>query len=283
MKRTFLFTLLLAVIGVLPSCKKEPSKPTSQITFGDTTGMIVVEYDSTLFRYYNPYEQFYPNPYEVWDCSRCDTFVDLNNDGNPDIFFHLHYGEMWPHDDISNTEYFSISRNSESLIYGCINDNDNPSFLCDQATCDVYLHKDSTVLQKNDTTIIVIEHFYNYKPMAESDHYSHTFTMYNIIHQSNAGEQLTENKHFECIPRSIYTFPFSCEAYDRYSNDTIYYEAYYDIDKPSFNFPLDEEKYIGFRFRENDGKYKLGWIKIKLISQPDGTNRLKVFETAIQK
>ena len=74
-----------------------------------------------------------------------------------------------------------------------------------------------------------------------------------------------------------------------YSNDpypigqnTIRYSTIIEEESCS-NFPLDIENYIGFKTTDNSGDEKLGWIKFKLISQPDGTHRLRLLESAIQE
>lgn len=38
-----------------------------------------------------------------------------------------------------------------------------------------------------------------------------------------------------------------------------------------------------FTNKTTEGKIKLGWLKIILVSQPDGTHRMRLLETAIQK
>ena len=50
-----------------------------------------------------------------------------------------------------------------------------------------------------------------------------------------------------------------------------------------WNFPTDEEKYIGFKFTIN-GKSRLGWLKIKLHPTWGGSVvNTELIETAIQK
>ena len=277
MKKSLLFAFLLATICIVPQCKKDPSgqnvEPiTDKITFGDTVGMHVVKYDSTFFRYYTPHEEMYPT-FEI-DILTCDTFLDFNNDGNEDIHFSSGQGKFWLFQEVYNDEYFSIRSISNSTILG--------DLYCDQVSCDVYRHSDTTILQTNDTTVVVVEHFNNYKPISESDPNLYTYKT-SIIHPCNAGDQLSKDAYFDRHPRPVYTFPYEAYGEEYHTNDTIYYQATYDIDNPSFDFPLDEEKYIGFKIREKDGANKLGWLKIKLISKPDGTHRLRLLETAIQK
>ena len=265
--------MALAAISLLPSCKKDPV--TNTITFGDTRGMDVVEYDSTFFRYYTHHGDLDPT-IEI-NYLGCDTILNLNNDGYEDILISSRQGRFWPFQDVLNDEYFSIRSTSNSVILG-----NSCRFYCDQVVCDVYRHSDTTILHKNDTTIIVVEHFNNYKPISESDPFLHTYKT-NIIHLCNAGDQLSKDVFFEGHPRPVYKYPFDVYGEEYHSNDTIYYKATYVIDDPSFNFPLDEEKYVGFVIREEDGTHRLGWLKILLVSQPDGTHRMRLLETAIQK
>lgn len=274
MKKILLFAIALAAICLMPSCKKDPV--TNTITFGDTRDMDVVEYNSTFFRYYTHHGDLDPT-IEI-NYLRCDTILDFNNDGYEDILFSSSQGEFWPFHDVLNDEYFSIRRVSHSVILG----NSSCRFYCDQVACDIYRHSDTTILHNNDTTIFVVEHFNNYKPITAFDPFQHTYKT-NIIHLCNAGDQLSKDAFFEEHPRPLYTYPFEVYGEEYHSNDTIYYQATYNIDNPSFNCPLDEEKYVGFVIREEDGTRRLGWLKILLVSQPDGTHRMRLLETAIQK
>ena len=60
----FLIVLAMIAIGIISSCKKDPS-PTDGIVFGQTNGMIVTTYDSIM---------------EYYDASR-PLVLDLNGDG----------------------------------------------------------------------------------------------------------------------------------------------------------------------------------------------------------
>ena len=46
MKKALFFALALAAICIIPSCKKNPAQ--TKVVFGDTHGMSVTSYDSTL-------------------------------------------------------------------------------------------------------------------------------------------------------------------------------------------------------------------------------------------
>jgi len=276
MKKAILFALALAVIGIIPSCTKEPEVSNNPITFGDTTNMYVVKYDSSFLAYYKPYQDWSPYDYVLPNYVRSEASIDLDNDGTDDVLIESGGGEYWPF--CSTNEYFSIHVCSSTFIRS----NSSIRFYCDKVTCDVYRHSDTTILYIGDTTIMVTEIFNNYKPISESDTYSHSFGE-DIYHPFNAGDQLPTEGFYLSGARAVYQFPCENDGFDRHSNDTIYYSAMYDIDDPSFNFPLDKEKYIGFLIEDYGVPNKYGWIKFILISQPDGTHRLRLLETAIQK
>ena len=56
-----------------------------------------------------------------------------------------------------------------------------------------------------------------------------------------------------------------------------------DIDgrEGCFNFPMNEEIYIGFKYNDED-RYRLGWIKFIIVSY-NGYVFVKSLETAIQQ
>ena len=73
MKKTLLFTLALAAICILPSCKKDPAQ--TKVVFGDSKGMTVTSYEGiSLVNQYG---------HNSWG-----YYVDLNNDGQQDVQFY---------------------------------------------------------------------------------------------------------------------------------------------------------------------------------------------------
>ena len=57
---------------------------------------------------------------------------------------------------------------------------------------------------------------------------------------------------------------------------------YHTIAKDDYDrFPLDEEKYVGFRFIDAD-RFRQGWMKIMLYNN-EGNYFVKLLETAIQE
>ena len=73
MKKSLLIVLALAVICIIPSCKKDTAK--YKVVFGNTHGMSVTSYDST----------FHPEQYGHYSWG---YFIDLNNDRKDDVQFH---------------------------------------------------------------------------------------------------------------------------------------------------------------------------------------------------
>lgn len=279
MKKILLFALALTAICCMTSCKKSHWGK-KYITFGDTKNMIVVEYDSTFLRYYFHQEE---DPTSEDNDLICDTSLDLDDDGYDDLFFYSRFGNSWLdfYFNSINEEYLSITNCHYSNITGSLYWSSSTSYITafysDIVYTDYYWYTDTTVLHHDDTTILVIENYCNVFKTSNNNGGYPTYT----FHLSNAGDQLFEDERFESRPRPLYAYPFEAYGEDYTSNDTIYYQATYVIDT-SFDFPLDEEKYIGF-FLETNGSEKLGWIKIKLESQPDGTHRMRLLETAIQE
>lgn len=73
MKKSLFLALALAIICIMPSCKKDPAQ--TKVVFGDSKGMTVTSYDSSpLVQQYGHFSWGY--------------FVDLNNDGQNDIQFY---------------------------------------------------------------------------------------------------------------------------------------------------------------------------------------------------
>lgn len=273
MKKTLFLTLAIVTICIMASCTKDFNWFTNKITFGDTKDMDVVVYDSTFLSYSNPY----PDEPVTVNWLSCRNSIDIDYDGTEDIEFESYGGNFWPFEYVSTDEYFSIHQSFRSNIIGR-----NAKFYCDQVYVDDYWHSDTTILHSNDTIIAIIEDFDYHKPSSASDIYIRTYQTC-VFHPCNAGDQLSEKDFFSPGARPVYTSPYTAYGSEYFINDTLYYRATYCFDDPSFDFPFDEEKYIGLIIKTDDGKKKLGWLKIKLVSHPDGTHRMRLLETAIQK
>lgn len=270
MKKTLFLALAIASICIMPSCGKDFDWFTNKITIGDTENMHVVAYDTTFLSYSNPYQG------EPINWLSCYNYVDFDYDEIGDIILESYGGNFWPFEYVTNDEYFSFRQRFTSRISGDV------KLYCNQVYVDDYYHSDTTILHSNGTTIVIIEDFDDYKQTSVSDIYIQTYRTC-VPRPCNAGDQLSEKDFFEYRPRPIFLYPYNAYGEEYCSNDTVYYHASYIFDDPSLNFPLDEEKYIGFIKKADDGKKKLGWLKIILESKPDGTHRMRLLETAIQK
>ena len=123
MKRLVLFAMALAVVCIMPSCKKERTG----ITFGDYTGMIVTSYDTVSMQH---------TPNDRWF-----YLLDLNGDGETNIRL-----------------YTDLSTYGVSAIH-CI-DEDLTQIICKEIEKTLYLHKDTTYWYDGDTTHVLISNIY---------------------------------------------------------------------------------------------------------------------------
>lgn len=144
MKKSLFLALALAIICIMPSCKKDPAQ--TKVVFGNTHGMSVTSYDSS----------FHPEQYGHFSWGNT---IDLNGDGQIDVQFHstseLAEGsiltELYC---LENTALLGESIDNEfSLLANDTNDsfdNDN-IFMCTNVTL---LYKDSSFFPKNEAKYI---------------------------------------------------------------------------------------------------------------------------------
>jgi hypothetical protein len=85
------------------------------------------------------------------------------------------------------------------------------------------------------------------------------------------------------FPESVTLYMHATESnYTTYTADPYIQTHYHTVYKNDYDrFPLDEEKYIGFRFTDAD-RFRYGWMKIKLYNN-EGNYFVKLLETAIQE
>ena len=267
MKKTLFFSLALAAICIMPSCKKSSNSET--IVIGDSEGMIVTTYDSTFLPYTHTFnEDMYSEIY------RCGDLIDLNGDGVEDIQLISVTASMW---DYHNSDLFSKT----SIM--AVN---NALLSCESVSFNRYSHHDTTDIILGDTIRIYETMTISCEKIAEDD-FCEEFSGYQAIPYSK-GNHLSKTDISPQYP--IYNPSLAINFQPiHYSNDpypigqnTIRYSTIIEEESCS-NFPLDIENYIGFKTTDNSGDEKLGWIKFKLISQPDGTHRLRLLESAIQE
>ena len=268
MKKSLVFVMSLAAICIMSSCSKLSNSKT--ITIGDNSGMMVTTYDSTFLPYTHTFdEDLYSELY------RCGNVIDLNGDGVEDIQIESLTGAEY---DNHNSELFSKTT-IMSVEY-------NTLLSCEYVSYNKYSHCDTTGIIWGDTIRIYKNIIYSCEKTSEDD-FCQEFSSCQAI-AYNKGDNISKNDisaqfpiHNPCLeinyqPTHHYDFdPFPINGIINYS--TVYEEFVCS------NFPLDTENYIGFKITDNNGDEKLGWIKFILISQPDGTHRLRLLETAIQK
>ena len=244
MKRLVLFAMALAAVCVMPSCNKERTG----ITFGDYTGMIVTPYDTVSMLSTIPGKWVY--------------LVDLNGDGKNNIRL-----------------YTDLSTAPATSAIHCIDD-DLTQIVCKKVEKQRYLHCDTTYRQTGDTTHVTITKIYTFHKINEADIVEHLETI-SIPQAYDDGDLFILNKN--SFPEFVTLYMHATESnYTTYTADPYKQTHYHTVCKNDYDrFPLDEEKYIGFRFTDAD-RFRYGWMKIKLYNN-EGNYFVKILETAIQE
>lgn len=247
MKRLVLFAMALAVVCVMPSCNKERTG----ITFGDYTGMIVTSYD-TVSIHNTP---AFPDKWLY--------LVDLNGDGKNNIRL-----------------YTDLSMTPATSAIHCI-DEDLTQIVCKEVEKIWYLHADTTYRQDGDTTHVFITRTYTCHKIDETDKVERRETV-SIPQAYDAGDLFVLNKNSFPEFVVLHEQTMDMEDSNTYGENTTYQTHYHTIVKFDYDrFPLDEEKYVGFRFTDAD-RFRYGWMKIKLYNN-EGNYFVKLLETAIQE
>ena len=210
------------------------------VTFSDTAGMIVKKYPK-----FNPMEN-----------------VDLNDDDQPDIQFF--------------TELVGSAGLGHDYVTTLKCKHRNIQLLGDIIQQEKYLHMDSTY-HSEDSIWWVIGVYFNYtcEQVAETDSVvsvTEKLSLYaNDANDSFDNDDTFMSKDVILKDRS-YSYP---AGYENGDHVLYHYEVSYwnDCDY----FPMEEEKYIGFRITKND-ESRLGWMKIILHE-----DHVELLETAIQK
>ena len=244
MKKTLLFALALVAVCMMSSCNKERTG----ITFGDYTGMIVTSYDTVSMLSTIPGKWVY--------------LVDLNGDGKNNIRL-----------------YTDLSTAPATSAIHCIDD-DLTQIVCKKVEKQRYLHCDTTYRQTGDTTHVTITKIYTFHKINEADIVEHLETI-SIPQAYDDGDLFILNKN--SFPEFVTLYMHATESnYTAYTADPYKQTHYHTVYKNDYDrFPLDEEKYIGFRFTDAD-RFRYGWMKIKLYNN-EGNYFVKILETAIQE
>ena len=143
-----------------------------------------------------------------------------------------------------------------------------------------YLHSDTTYWQTGDTTHVTITEIYTFHKIDEADIVEHIETV-SIPQAYDEGDLFILNKN--SFPEFVTLYKRATESnYTAYSADPYNQTHYHTVFKNDYDiFPLDEEKYVGFRMTDAD-RFRYGWMKIMLFNK-DGKYFVKLFETAIQE
>ena len=273
MKKTALFALALAAICIMPSCTKEPDpnngqneQPTDTIPvtadcihFGDSTGMIVTMPDSTS----------YIGNYGIGYFS-----IDVNNDGFEDA-------------QLITQDVGSAGLGHANVItLKCMND--HIAWFGETIQQDLYYHADSSSWyyvdpdypQFDSICVIHIDEINTCERIAETDNVISVTEKFAIFDKSQ-GDELKMSDYFETADVVLRNRSYEI-GYEPigWGTDTLIHVTYYQRNNCDY-FPLQEEKYIGFKYTDNENTDQLGWLKIIIQYYHDYGAML--LETAIQK
>lgn len=258
-KHILLFsTLALMVIAIISACKKDPdpnnNEPSSDtIYFGDTTGMIVTTHNAIM----------------EFDDNNKPLMIDLDGNGTHDIKIETCYdGPM------SIGEY-------QTLTLHCLHN--HTELLGDSIVKVSYSHRESVISQYGDLTLLrQIYRFSTCEMTSANDQVNHTKVF--ELYANDFDDSFDEEDPFLSTQVKLFDEDLHYVVENSYSpnGDTLMIDDY-SFNYRCWNFPTDEEKYIGFKLTSN-GKSRLGWLKIKL--HPNWGNSVvdtELIETAIQK
>lgn len=247
MKKALFFALALAVFCGMASCKKDPLKGT--VVFGNTHGMSVTPYDST----------FYPEQYshDSWG-----NTVDLNGDGQDDVQFH------------------SQEIGSPGVGRGIVTElicHEDIALLGDIINQQQFLHIDTAGCSTDDSIhwVVYINHTITCNQIAETDSVLSTNEKFSL-YANNAGQSFDADNTFMStnvtLKNRSYYHPIGSETIENTD-----YQHMLDEKNDCDAFPMEEEKYIGFKITKN-GRSRLGWMKVILHR-----DHVELLETAIHK
>ena len=248
MKRLSIFAILVLIVASIVSCRKDPAP--HKVIFGDNEGMTVTSYDSTLHS--DLYAAYY------WGHN-----IDLNNDGQNDIQFLIQ--------DIGSA---GLGHDFVTTLK-CLNE--NTALWGDIINQEVFLHIDTTEYFTTDSIHwdAGIYRTITCDQIAETDSVISS-TEKLSLYANNAGDAFDQDGDFMStnviLKDRSYTIPYGSETID---NFTFHYME--EIKNNCDIFPMNEEKYIGFKITAND-KSRLGWIKLILHH-----DHVELLETAIQE
>lgn len=256
--------LLIALLMIAMACQKDPDPNnngqdpavTDKINFGDTLGMIVTSYDTIM----------------EFDDNTKPLVLDLDGDGIDDIKIETVYDGP-----LAIGEFQTLS------LY-CLNE--NIEMLGDSVISETYSHRDTTITTNNYgwTTKQYNYTFSSCGKVNGNDGVGVTNVFVFELKANDANNLLSLGDHFQCAEVKLFRENMEYEWMNEYHEEEQYAESshnkyIYDC----WNFPTDEEKYIGFKLTTN-GEPRLGWLKIKLCPTWGGSVvDTQLLETAIQQ
>ena len=250
---------LIALLMIAMACQKDPDpnnngqdpSTTDGIVFGQTDGMIVTIYDTIM----------------EYDDNSKPFVLDLNGDGTDDIKIETVYDGP-----------LTIG-NYQTLSLYCLNG--SIEVLGDSIVKETYSHRDTTITTNNGwTTTLYGYTFSTCDKVDETDYVGNTKVF--ELKASDVNDLLSPDDHFQFAEVKLFeeNKEYSWYDPDEATQTVIGNQNKYIYD--CWNFPTDEEKYIGFKLI-TDGETRLGWLKIKLC--PTWGGRVvdtQLIETAIQ-
>ena len=222
------------------------------IRFGDTTGMKVTTYNTIM--------EFD----EAWN----PIVLDLNNDGTNDIRIKTYYDGPLA---IGKFQELTLHCLSSIKIHG------------ESIEKESYSHRDTTITTYGDWTNIIYNYIYSTCGKIEENDPVSTSTILEVTANDF-------NDHLSLDDAFVFGNPFLFREnieytlmHDSNEEEHIVTGSHNKYIYDCWNFPVDEEKYIGFRITKN-GNSRYGWLKIKL--HPTWSGKVvdtELIETAIQK
>lgn len=272
MKRLVLFAMALAAVCIMPSCGKDPienpetPEPTAEtIVFGNYTGMDVVTYDHVDWDFNENYGTFsYSKDFDINGDGEYDFALVSRKSGSP------YQGNVAGLDTI-----YSVTLHAAPKM----------EFHSDFQVNDIYCHHDSTFIPTDSIPLIYIEITNSCNKVLESDSLIGVYSKY-VIQSHDKNELLNMNDsifrplmYMYSLYQSDIQYPYYIDLDDYHPN---VFKSDIDAREGCFNFPLDEEVYIGFKFYD-EGRYRLGWIKIIIEQKANGFVFVTLLETTIQQ
>ena len=265
MKRSSFLALLFLIAASFASCGKdpEPNDPTNptvnSITFGNYEGMEVVAFDSIDWEYY-----------EDWNLVLYEGGWNLEGDENCGFGLSSYATISYDYNKIDKVTIEICSSHLE--------------FQYDTFLNNIYEHTDTTIIQTDSIPSVFIDGMLTCNMIDESDQ----------LYQSNNKKQAVFHSKDEVlsIDDSFMIYPTGCFCL-YYSNDepptqvtetpeAVVFEHWILAPEDCLFAPLEEEFYMGFKY-SNEGRDRLGWVKLIIEPNPNCIFLVRPLEAAIQK